>query len=135
MQSPARSKFPVVHQRWEESLLKDEDDGSYQVLNAGLIPLENFVLCGVNTPWCVYRTAYGLWKRQKNAQLHMIDNACNDAYDHEFGVARFVALQQREPGRVHLKRITQQPSWEEYQPKLNPTALDRAKNFREWRGG
>jgi len=26
MQSPARSKFPVVHQRWEESLLEDEDD-------------------------------------------------------------------------------------------------------------
>jgi nicotinamidase-related amidase len=63
-----------------ETVVKKRDDGSTQILAACLrrgFEMDRFILCGVNTCSCVFATLQGLMKRRPNAEITMVQEACN----------------------------------------------------------
>lgn len=60
--------------------IKSVDDGSDVIIGAqfatGLGNHKNYVLCGVNTPWCVLNTAQGLLHKRKNSKVQIVAACC-----------------------------------------------------------
>jgi nicotinamidase-related amidase len=75
---------------------KYEDDGSEQVLNyvrSSANKIDSFTIAGINTPFCVYSTVYGLREIFEDAKIEVVADACDSKYnDHHEGLDKIRKL-------------------------------------------